>query len=195
MKITDVAVDIYQAFKEKSVFEILKAVGFKIEKLFKAVLKFTNLIRQGLTKVFEEIHKLGIIQLLQKGVMKVDDFLNRYPLLKKVVGPALVGLLLFMWLNMTFIGDLDYDFNFDDIVGALNGNFTLVDLFISPKGLMLITLFLTGLLSGGAISIPWLVHSHYNLALAFVYTGLRRVKTGSKVISIIKGLIKTGKNK
>ena len=45
--------------------------------------------------------------------MKVDQVIQKYPKIAKVTGIVVAGLLLFMWINMTFIGDLDYDFNFN----------------------------------------------------------------------------------
>jgi hypothetical protein len=53
---------------------------------------------------------------------------------------------------MTFIGDLDYDFNFGDIINAISGNFSIEQLFFSSSGLMLITLFGVGNFMG--ISFP-----------------------------------------
>jgi hypothetical protein len=53
---------------------------------------------------------------------------------------------------MTFIGDLDYDFNFSDLIAALKGSFSIADLFTSPNGLMLIALFGTGSMLG--LSVP-----------------------------------------
>ncbi len=83
---------------------------------------------------------------------------------------------------MTFIGDLDYDFNWGDIIGALSGSFTITDLFLSPSGLMMITLFLTG----GLISVPWLGSSSYNILVALFYTGYTKLK--GKDFNILKNI-------
>ena len=110
--------------------------------------------------------------------MKVDEVLDRYPKLKMVTGFVVAGLLLYIWLNMTFIGDLDYDFNFTDLTNALGGSFSIADLFVSPEGLMLMTLFGTGAAFG--LSIPWLGKTAFNLTLAIVYTGYARLKGKDK---------------
>lgn len=160
--------DLVEAFKQKEIFNLLKAFSFNIGLIFRSILELTKLIRNGLLSVFKVLYETKAIQKIRQGVLKIDEVLNRYPLLKKVAGITLAGLLIFIWLNMTFIGNFDYDFNFTDTLAALKGTFSLADLFISPEGLMLITLFGTGTIFG--ISIAWLGSSVYNLILALVYT-------------------------
>lgn len=86
-----------------------------------------------------------------------------------------------MWLNMTFIGDVEYDLDFSNIFAAISGNFSIADLFISTEGLTLIALFGTGVLFG--ISVPWLGRGIYNLILSLVYTISRKVKDKDKSLN------------
>jgi hypothetical protein len=172
--------DIIEAIKNKDVFGILKAFGFNIRLMFRAIGEFTKAVRGGLLEVFRALHRQKLFQALHNGTMKVDQVIQRYPKLAKVSGLVIAGLLLFIWLNMTFIGDLDYDFNFSDMAEALRGNFSLADLFTSPEGLMLMTLFGTGAAFG--LSVPWLGKSLYNLILAIVYTGYTRIKGNDKKV-------------
>lgn len=166
--------DLVKAFKQKDIYSMFKAFKFNIKLAFKGMSEFSKLVRGGLLEVFREIHKTRAIQKLKAGVMKVDELLNKYPILKKVAGIALAGLLLYIWLNMTFIGDLDYDFNFSDILSAGAGTFSITTLFLSPEGLMLLSLFGTGAVMG--LSVPWLGKSAYNLTLAIVYTAYYKLK-------------------
>lgn len=185
--------DIVIAFKNRDVFNLLKAVGFNIGILFKSINALSKAVRGGLFYVFTEISKSGMIKKIQSGAMKVDEILNKYPMLKKIGGIVVAGILLYVWLNMTFIGDLDFDFNFSDLVAALHGSFSIADLFASPSGLMMITLFGTGSMLG--LSVPWLGKSVYNLTLAIVYTGFVKMKSrypelkdkAMKMKNIIKG--------
>lgn len=180
--------ELVDAFKQRDVFLMLKAIGFNIGILMKGIHQLTGLIRQGLLGIFKEIHDLGLVQRIKSGAMKVDDVLNKYPLLKKVSGIAVAGILFYIWLNMTFIGNLDYDFNFSDMVAALKGNYTISDMFISPEGLLLMTLFNTGSL----ISAPWLGSTMYNLILALTYTGYVHLKKNDyEVLRKLKSKIKT----
>jgi hypothetical protein len=164
--------DIINAFKNKNVFHLFKALGFSFHKLIKAVDAFTALVRDGLLHVFKKLHKTGAFQKLKSGAIKMDELLEQHPILNRVTGVAVAGLLFYIWLNMTFIGNMDYDFDFSNMGKALAGNFSLEQLFASPEGLMLGTLFATGSL----ISAPWLGKLAYNLVLALVYTGLKNAK-------------------
>jgi hypothetical protein len=163
---------IIEALKQKSVFEFLKAIKFNLGLIVKAFKELTSLIRNGLFKIFEKITKSGVFEKLRNGAMQFDAFLDEYPLFKKIGGLAIAGILIYMWLNMTFIGDFDYDFNWGDILAAITGKFTISDLFFSPAGLMLIALFVTG----PYISVPWLGSSIYNLVVALFYTGYVKLR-------------------
>jgi len=161
--------DIVIAFKQREVFNVLKGFGFNIKLMVRCLSEFSNAVHGGLFTLFKELFRLKIFKKLRSGAIKIDEVLKRYPKLTKISGFVIAGLLLFIWLNMTFIGNLDYDFNFSDIASALHGSFSIADLFMSPEGLMLFTLFGTGSMLG--LSVPWLGKSLYNLTLAIMYTG------------------------
>jgi len=169
---------IVTAFRQRSIFQMFKAFGFNIMLIFRAFGELAKFVRKGLLEVFREIYKLKIFQQLRKGTIKVDEFLDKYPLLKKVTGVVVAALLLYIWLNMTFLGDFEYDFDFSDLAGALAGSFSITALFMSPEGLMLLTLFGTGTAFG--LSVPWLGKSVYNLTVAIVYTGYSKMKGRDK---------------
>jgi hypothetical protein len=178
--------EVIKAFKDRNVFNILKSFGFAFKKILKCVNIFTTLIKQGILGIFDEIVKTKTFQKIKSGAIKVDELLNRYPLLKRLTGIAMAGLLLWMWLNMTFIGDLDYDFNFGDIINAISGNFSIEQLFFSSSGLMLITLFGVGNFMG--ISFPWLGKSVFNLMMGISYTGFVKLRDSNLANKIKKKL-------
>lgn len=164
---------VVKAFKQRDIFALLKAIGFNIQVLFKAVQAGAKAISGGLLKIFEEIHKNGMFQKLQKGLMTVDELLNKYPMIKKVGGIAVAGILLFIWMNMSFTGDASFDLDLGIIILALHGSFSLAQLFGSPSGLMMIALLATGFMG---ISFPWIGHNVLNLVLALIYTGFTKLK-------------------
>lgn len=170
---TDVK-DVVRALKHPSIFKLLKAIKFDLMKLLAGMKKADALIQGGLLRVFARIEKSGAIQQLRKGALRIDDFLNRYPILKKLAGVAFAGLLFYIWINMSFIGHPGIDLNLSDMTDALFGKFSVTDLFLSDSGLLMLTLLATGMLTG--ISFPWLSHSHLNLIIALCYTTY--VKTG-----------------
>jgi hypothetical protein len=179
---------VIEAFKKKSVFELLKAIKFNFSLIIKGILELQGLIKNGLFKIFEEISKSKIINKLREGATNIDYLLNKYPIIKKIGGLVIAAILIYMWLNMTFIGDFDTDFNISDITNALIGKFTISDLFLGPSGLMLISLFMTG----PYISVAWLGSSTYNLCLAIFYTGYVKLKDSdinikNKILKLAKG--------
>lgn len=166
--------DLVKALSNKDVFAFLKAIRFNLTKLLVAVQKALGLVKQGLFKVFEKIEKEGWLDKLKQGTAKIDDVLNRFPILKKMTGPVIAGLLFYVWLNMAFTGDLHYDMDLSGIVHALSGSFSLTDLFATPNGLATLTLFIVGTATG--LSFPWLGHSLLNLLLGVLYTGAKKAK-------------------
>ena len=177
---------IAKAFKEKKVFNIMKAFGFSTAKMAKSVNAFTGLIPKGLGKMFERVADTRVMRKYAKGVKKADQFLDKHPKLKKVAGPAVAGALLAGWLSMQFVGSSEFDLDLSDMGAALAGNFELQELFAGKDGLMFLGL-LAGGLTGGP-SFAWLGSKKANMALATAFTGMKNLKKADK--EDLKKLIK-----
>lgn len=180
--------DIYKAFRNRDFFALFKALKFSLVNLGKALHAAGKALSGGLLKVFKEIAKTDAIQQLRKGLISVDDFLNRWPLLKKLSGIAVAGILIYIWLNMAFLGDFEFDLDLGDIVNALSGSFSLAELFASPSGLLMLALLGTGFVG---ISFPWLGRNSYNIVMALIYTLVHR--TSPTKASGLKKLLKFGR--
>ena len=161
------------AFKAKNVFQLMKAIKFNLNLLFKGVMAASALVNKGLMKVFGAISKTDTFQKLREGVVKIDEVLERWPILKKVTGIALAGLLFWIWLNQSFIGRVDADFDMSTIGYALMGDYSLTDLFASEDGLAMLVLLGSGMLG---LSFPWLGHNIANLIVAIAYTGYKQLR-------------------
>ena len=74
------------------------------------------------------------VQGLQKGLIKVDSFLDQYPKLKKVSGVAIGGFLTYQWLQMSFSGNLDSDYDLSSIPEAIAGILDLLIYWQPPAG-------------------------------------------------------------
>lgn len=159
--------------REPMTNKLLGACGKGFGTLFNTIDQVLKLPNQGLQKGFEVLHKTKAFQSLHKGTIKVDKFLEKYPVLKKAGGPLVAGALAYQWLNMSFSGDFDDDFNIDDMVSALQGEYSIEQLLGTPSGLKGCAQLITGLATGGLLSFPW--HSKMNIAFAAAYTGARRL--------------------
>lgn len=179
-------IQIAHALAEKDMYKLMKSFGFSFAMVMKTLHDLTGIVRKGLFEVFEELHDTTIWQKFKAGTVKWDEVVAKYPILKSVTGPMVAGLLFFMWTQMTFIGNLDYDFDFSTIAAALKGNYSLEDVLGGPQGLMLVALFA----SGSLISVPWLGKTTYNLILALTYTGIKKVAgSDHKVVQKIKSKV------
>lgn len=181
------------AFKTKRIYSFLKAIHFNLVSLLKAVKAAHDAIAHGFLKVVKELHDTKVFEQLRKGLMKVDDLLDRWPVLKKVTGPVVAGLLFWHWLNAAFFGHEELDLNLETIAKALFGHYDLHELLAGEEGILLLTNMALGLTG---LSFPWLGASIANLLLALCYTGLRFAKNNGGLrnsMNVIKTKIKTEK--
>lgn len=195
MKETNLSIqDIIKAFKNKDVFGILKHFGFSIVNIMKAVQKGAMLVQRGYAKLFKELLKNGYIKKIQNGTMKIDDLLDKYPLLKKLTAPMIVGLLILIWLNISFISNLEYDMDITSMFNALKGSYSITDILASPEGLAALLLVITNIASGGVLSVSWLGNTTANFTMAIIYTALKNSNVNKKVVDKFKMYI-TNKRK
>jgi hypothetical protein len=165
-------------------FNILKMLKFDFTQLIKGILGIQNLVKRGILKIIAKIATIETIQKFRRKLIKIDDFLKEYPILKYLAGPALAGLLFWMWLNISFIGDVDTDFNFQYIFDAFIGKYSLYDLFGSEDGLLMIGSFFTGIL--GIVSFDWMIATPIVIPLAILYTVLKNAPLKNKIKSWAK---------
>lgn len=168
--------DFVEAFKQRDVLTALKAFGFSLSRIAQGIRELTGLLRKGLMAIFQEMAKSGVVQKIRSGAIKVDDYLDEHPLLKKVGGLAIAALLFVIWVNMTFIGDFEFDFDLGTIAAALHGSFSIADLFFSPAGLAMLALFGTGAMGLG---VSWFGTTG-NIIVGLAYTGLARLRASPK---------------
>lgn len=188
--------EVAMALANKDVYALFKAFAFNTVKIAKTIHKGAEALKNAYVGIFAKILASGMLDDVKKGVATMDDVLNKYPILKKLAGPALAGVLILMWLNMSFTGNFDYDMDVSHILAALAGSFTLTDLFMSPDGLASLGLLCANFASGGALNATaWLGANTYNLILAFVYTGIVRTPALKTLVSNVKAKVPLGKFK
>lgn len=180
--------DIVELFKSRELFKIMKTIGFSmVVKSFRA---YSNLISAPLHEAFRELHDTVVVQKLTMNKDTIAKFLDIHPIIRKLSGVALAGLLLYLWLNMTFVGAIGFDMDLSNIADAFRGSYTVEDFLTSPDLVKYATLFITGTITG--LSCSWLGSSIYNLVLAVVYTVGKKKKP--ELSALVAKKIKFGKS-
>lgn len=151
-----------------TIFNILRAFNYSFKTILNLFSELGTLIKAGLFDILKDISASSSVQAIDRGFIDIDKFSEKYPLLKRVNGSILAALMIFVWLNMTFIGNFKYDMNLKSIYEAAKGNLLLGNFLNSTGGKSFLTLFGTG----AFVSFPWLGSSVMNITLALLYTGL-----------------------
>lgn len=189
--VKDVGVErdnLVKAIKEKSVFRAVKAVGLGSGKI---LLDGMKVVDSAVNFAADKVAATKAIQGLQKGLIKVDSFLDQYPKLKTVTGTALAGFLSYQWLYMSFSGNLDSDYDLSSIPEAIAGNIGFTEILATPQGVKGMGLLAAGLATGG-LSTLWL-GGRKGMMLAAAYTGAKKLgdkKTENKLFAKMRQLVK-----
>lgn len=180
--------NLVNAIKEKSVFRAVKAVGLGVGK---AALDGMKAVDSAVNFAADKVASTKAIQGLQKGLIKVDSFLDQYPKLKTVTGTAIAGFLTYQWLYMSFSGNLDSDYDLSSIPEAVAGNIGFTEILATPQGVKGMGLLAAGLATGG-LSTLWL-GGRRGMMLAAAYTGAKKIgdkKTENKLFAKMRQLVK-----
>lgn len=178
--------ELLAVLKSRSLFEVLRHFKFSLSSALKAVTAAAKLVPRGLRTMMQALSDTKVVEALRSGALTVDSFLEKHPVARQLAGIALAGFLLWMWLNMSFTGDADFDLDLSVIGDALRGDYSFKDLLGTPEGLTSLVLLVTGMTAG--ISFPWLAGSAANLVLALVFTIAKRLhKTG--FVQALKSLV------
>lgn len=145
--------DVARLVANKQVFKFFSAIGWSLKKLFELVKKGFKAYKDLRNLIAQYIADTKVVNWTDEQLTKLDTFLSQHPTIKKMAGPAVAGLLIYIWLNMTFTGDIVYDFDMSDMLSALAGKFALMNIFGGASGAQLLTLFATGAIL--KLSFPW----------------------------------------
>jgi len=181
--------ELVNAIKEKSVFRAVKAVGMGGGKVALDGLKTVD---TAVNFAADKVAATQMVQGLQKGTIKVDEFLNKYPKLKKVAGVGIAGFLTYQWLQMSFSGNLDSDYDLSNIPEAIAGNIGFTEVLATPAGIKGMGLLAAGIATGGMTTI-W-AGGRRGLMMAAAYTGAKKAgntnlanKLFGKMRQMVKG--------
>jgi len=164
---------IVKAYQQPKVYNVLKHFGFSVGNMAKAASKSIKTLNVGLKGTIEELEKTKALKKLKSGAMKVDEFLGKHPALKKIGGAAIGGFMIYQWLNMTFSGDVEDDYDLSNLPAALKGEYGMKDLLGTTSGLKGMAQLGIGLATGG---LPIWIGGVKGLSLALTYSGAKLSK-------------------
>ena len=173
--------DVVSVLKNRQAFNFFKKIKFSMQNFFNIVKKGFRYYKAVKNVIAEYIASTGLAKWTEEKLKGLDEFLKKHPKLKRVTGIAVGAILLYIWLNMSFTGDFDYDFDQSTLIGALAGNFALSDIFAGPEGIKLLTLFFTGCV----LSFPWLGPQSALLITSMLY-GLAKTYNIRAVLTKLK---------
>lgn len=158
------------AFKEPSVYNTVKALGAGITGASRVVMGSLRTIGKSLTVGGAAIHDTESFQKLERGIIKVDEFMQKNKPLSTLSAVAVSGLAIGQWLRMSFSGDIESDFDLTIIPQAFAGEAGFRELIATPDGIKGMGLLSAGMATGG---LPIWMGGATGLALALTYSGLQ----------------------
>ena len=101
---------------DKLVFKFFAKIKFSMSYLFKLVKKGFKAYKEIIKAIGEYVASTKVGKWTEEKLKQLDDFLAKHPRTKKIAGLAVAGILVYIWLNMTFTGNADYDFDMGDMI-------------------------------------------------------------------------------
>jgi hypothetical protein len=144
--------DIAKLFMNRTVFNFFSKIKWSFDYIFDLAKRGLKIYREVLDTIGEYIAKTKVGRWTDDKLKDLDNFLKTHPKIKRIAGIGVAALLIYIWFNMTFTGDFEYDFNLVDVVAALAGKFSLTQIFAGKDGMKLLLLFATGVIG---LSFPW----------------------------------------
>jgi hypothetical protein len=144
--------DMAKLFMNRTVFNFFSKIKWSFEYIFDLAKKGLRIYREVLDAIGEYVAKTKVGRWTDDTLKDLDNFLKNHPKIKRIAGIGVAALLVYIWFNMTFTGDFEYDFNLVDVLAALGGKFSLSQIFAGKDGMKLLLLFATGVIG---LSFPW----------------------------------------
>lgn len=163
-----------RAFTHRSVFGFFAKIGWSLVNLWDLLKKGFHLYEKLIGVIAEYLADSPVGKWTEERLSELDSFLEKHPVVKAAGGPVVAGLLVYIWLNMTFTGNFVYDFDFSLILLALTGKYSLSKLFSGKDGHKLLLLLATGMLG---LTFPWPGPTSAKFTTAVV-VGLLKLKGG-----------------
>ena len=144
---------IRKSMMNKNTLSVAKLNNFSVDKLFqngrKGFQAYQKIINYVPDKLAKNLAKTKLGQKKEKGLKKLDNFLQEHPKLKRVMGMGAAAAVTYAWTKMTFIGDPEYDLDLSSAAtAAATGDVSFSDLFAGEMGTKFLVLTAVGATTG-----------------------------------------------
>jgi len=180
-----------KAFKEPSVYNTVNALGGSLSAASKTIIGGARTVGKVLDVGGGVISDAESFKKLEKGVIKVDELIDKNPKLKKLAGAAVAGIATYQWLNMSFSGDIESDYDVSLIAEGIAGKAGFADLINTPGGVKSMALLAAGIATGGGLPI-WM-SGKAGLSMALAYTGAKKMGDKESAKKIKEKMVAFGK--
>ena len=145
--------DLLKLFMEKLVFKLFQQIGWSIKSLYELMKKGFDAYKNLQIAIADFVGSTVVGEWTKDKLVELNRYLKTHPKTKRVVGVAVAGLMIYIFLTMSFTGDFIEDFSIDVVFMAFSGNYSLYEFFGTASGLKMLLLFASGTLLG--LSFPW----------------------------------------
>ena len=137
----------------KNAFSIAKLNDFSVDKVLdgakKGFKQYQKIINYVPDKIADKLHQTKFGKAKEKHLGKLDDYLQKHPKLKRVMGVGAAAGITYAWTKMSFIGDPEYDLDLSGAASAAAvGDYTMTDLFSGEMGTKFLVLTAVGAATG-----------------------------------------------
>jgi len=175
--------DLITLFKDSRVVKLFRAIGFQVKNLHKILRRGYKALKDLKIALMDYAESTELTawtkrQINSERISEIDKWLKKHPKTKRITGLVVGAILAYIWFNMTFTGNPLFDFDMGDMLSAMAGKFSLIDIFSGAKGASLLILFMTGLTG---LSFPWPGPNSVKFVVAVL--GTIAYKTGKRMRS------------
>jgi hypothetical protein len=161
--------EVLSFFKNKVIFGFFKYVGFSLQKMFEYLKQGYEAFVKLKDSLAKYIANTPLVKNVSEYAKWLDEFLDKYPILKKLSGVVIAYLLFYIWTNaISFTGDVEFDFNLQDMWDALMGKKGFLDIFGGENGAKMLTFIITNKAFG--LTFPWPGATSVQFLFAIIYT-------------------------
>lgn len=166
--------DLFNLIKDKKIFKIFSYIKWNITNLAELIQKGFQVYKDLQLAIADFVKKTKVMKFTTDKIKDLSDFLEKHPKIKKYSGIAVAGLLVLIWLNMSFTGDFFDDFDLGLVFQCLTGTYSLAEIFTSKEGIRMLSLFALGMIT--KISFPYPGSNLIKFTIAVITTLAKSVK-------------------